>query len=132
LREEYRLRVSENRVLRIFGPKRDELTGEWRKLCNEELNVLYSSPNTFRVIKSRQMKWAGYVALIGERRGVHRVLVGRPERKRPLGRPRPRWDDNIEMDLQAVGCVCMDRIELDRDRDRWQALVNAVINFWVP
>jgi len=133
LREDCKLRVSENRVLRrIFEPKRDEVTEEWRKLCNKELNVLYSSPNAVQVTKSRQMKWAGYVARMGERRGVYRVLVGRPERKRPLGRPRPRWDDNIEMDLQAVGCGCMDRIELDWDRDRWWALVNEVMNLWVP
>ena len=122
--------MSENRVLRrIFEPKRDKVTVEWRKLCNEELNVLYSSPSTVRVIKLRRMKWAGYVAHMGERRGVYRVLVGRPKRKRPLGRPRPRWEDNIEMDLQAVGCGCMDRIKLAQDRDRWWALVNSVMNF---
>ena len=85
------LKVFENRVLRrIFGPKRDEVTGEWRKLHNEELNDLYASPNTVRVIKSRRMRCAVYVARMGERRGVYRVLVGKPERKRPLGRPRRR------------------------------------------
>ena len=132
LREECRLRVFENGVLRrIFEPKRDKVTGEWRKLCNEELNVLYSSPNTFRVIKLRRMKWVGYVARMVERRGVYRVLVGRPERQRPLGRPWPRREDNIEMGLQAVGCGCMDRIELAQDRERWQALVNAVMNLQV-
>ena len=78
------------------------------------------------------MKWVGYVACMGERRGIYRVLVGRPERKRPLGRPRPGWEDNIGMDLQAVGYGCMDRIELAQDRDRWWALVNAVMNLWVP
>jgi len=104
MREERRLRVSENRVLRrIFGPKRDEVTGEWRTLYNEELNDLYCSSNTVRVIKSR-MRWAGYVACVGERRGVHRVVVGKPGGKRPLGRPRRRWEDNIKMDLQEVGC----------------------------
>jgi hypothetical protein len=119
LREEHRLRVFENRVLRrIFEPKRDEVTVEWRKLCNEELNVLYSSPSIVRVIKLRQMKWAGYVAHIAERRVVYRVLVGRPKRKRTLERPRPRWEENIEMDLQAVGCGCMDRTKLAHDRDR--------------
>ena len=92
LREERRLRVFENRVLRrIFGPKREELKREWRKLHNEELNDLNSSPNTFRVIKSRRMRWAGHVARIGERRGVHSVLVGKPEGKRPLGIFR-KWD----------------------------------------
>jgi hypothetical protein len=100
LRQEHRLRVFENRVLRgIFGPKRDEVTGEWRRLHNEELNDLYSSPNIFLVIKSRRMRWAGHVTRMGEGRGAYRVLVGRPERRRPLGRPRRRWEDNIKMDL---------------------------------
>jgi hypothetical protein len=91
LREERRLRVFENRVLRkVFGLKKDEVTGEWRKLHNEELNDLYSSPNIVRVVKSRRMRWAGHVARMGEHRGVHRVLVGKPEEKRPLGRPRRR------------------------------------------
>ena len=101
LREECRLRVFENGVLRrIFEPKRDEVTGEWRKLHNEELKGLYSSPNIVLVIKSRRMRWAGLVARMGEGRGVYRVLVGKPEGKRPLGRPRRRWEDNIRMDLQ--------------------------------
>jgi len=105
LREERSLRVSENRVWRrVFGPKRDEVTGEWRKLHNEELNSLYSSSNIVQVIKSRRMRWAGYVARMGESRGVYTVLVGKPEGKRPLGRPRCRWEDNIKMDLQEVGC----------------------------
>jgi len=96
LREECRLRVFENRMLRrIFGPKRDEVTGEWRKLHNEELNVLYSSPNTVLVIKSRRMRWAGHVLCMGERRGVYRVLVGKAEGKRPLGRPRHRREDIV-------------------------------------
>jgi hypothetical protein len=91
-----RLRVFENRVLRkVFGPKRDEVTGEWRKLHNEELNDMYSLTNIVRVVKSRRMRWAGHVARVGEDRGVHRVLVGKPEGKRPLGRPRRRWEDNI-------------------------------------
>jgi len=103
LREERRLRVFENRVLRgIFGSKRDEATGEWRKLHNEELNDLYCSPNIVRGIKWRIMRWAGHVACVRERRGVYRVLVGKPEEKRPLGRPRRRWEDNIKMDLQGV------------------------------
>ena len=104
LREESRLRLFENRVLRrIFGPKRDEVRGEWRKLHNKELNDLYSLPNIVRVAKSRRMRWAGHVARMGEDRGVHRVLVGKPEGKRPLGRPRRRWEENIKMDLQEVG-----------------------------
>jgi len=97
LREERRLRVSENRVLsRIFGPRRDEVIREWRKLHNEELNDLYSSPAIVRVIKSRRMRWAGHVTRMGERRGVFRVLVWKPEGKRSLGRPRRRWEDNIK------------------------------------
>ena len=93
----------ENRVLRrVFGPKRDQVTGEWRKLHNEELSDMYSLPNIVRVVKSRRMRWARYVACMGEGKGVHRVLVGKPEGKRPLGRPRHRWEDNIKMDLQEV------------------------------
>ena len=104
LREEHRLRVFDNRVLRrIFGPKRDDVTGECRKLHNEELNDLYS-PNMFRAIKSRRMRLAGHAARMEERRAVYRVLVGKPEGRRPLGRPRRRWEDNIKMDLQEVGC----------------------------
>jgi hypothetical protein len=133
LKEERRLRVSENRVLRrIFGPKRDKVTGEWRKLHNEELNGLYSLANNVRVIKSRRMRWALHVARMGEGRGVYRVLVGKPEGKRPLGRPRRRWEDNSRMDLQEVECGCVDWIGLAQDRDRWRALVSAVMNRRVP
>jgi hypothetical protein len=104
LREEHRLRVFENTVLRrIFGPKKDEVTGEWRRLHNEELNDLYSSPKLIRVIKSRRMRWAGHVARMREGRGAYRILVGRPEGRIPLGRPRRGWKDNIKMDLQEVG-----------------------------
>jgi hypothetical protein len=100
LREEHRLRVFENRVLRrIFGPKRDEVTGGWRKVHDEKLHKLYSSPSIIRMIKSRRMRWAGYVARTGEKRNSYRILVGKPEGKRPLGRPRRKWVDNIEMDL---------------------------------
>ena len=123
LREERRLRVFENRVIRrVFGPKRDEVTGEWRKLHNEELSDLYSLPNIVRVVKSRRMRWAGHVARMGQGRGVHRVLVGKPEGKRPLGRPSRRWEDNIKMDVQEVGGGCGDWMELAQDRERWRAL----------
>jgi hypothetical protein len=111
--------VFENRVLRrIFGRKRDEVIGEWGRLHNEELNDLYSSPNIIRVIKSRRMRWAGHVARIGEGRGAYRILVGIPEVRRPLGRPRCRWEDNIKMDLQEVGWGDMDWIDMAQDTDR--------------
>jgi hypothetical protein len=128
LREERRLRVFENRVLRrVFGPKRNEVTGEWRKLHNEELSDLYS----VRVVKSRRMRWAGHVERMGEGRGVYRVLVGKPEGKRPLGRPRSRWKDNIKMDLEEVGGGCEDWMELAQGRGRWWALVSTGRNIWV-
>jgi hypothetical protein len=96
--------VFENRVLRgIFGPKRDEVTGEWRKLHNEEMHNFYSSPDSIKQVKSRQMRWAGHVARMGEERKVYKVLVGKPEGKRPLGRPRRRWEDGIRMDLREIG-----------------------------
>ena len=109
MREERKLRVFENTVLRrIFGPRRDGVLGEWRRLHNEELNDLYSSPNIVRVIKSRRMIWAVHVMRMGEESGVYRVLVGKPEGRRPVGRPRRRWVYNIRMDLQEVGCWYMD------------------------
>ena len=109
----------ENRVLRrIFEPGADEVKGEWRKLHIEKLNDLYSTPSIFRVIKSRRMRWAGHVARLWERRDVYSVSVEKPKGKRPLGRPRRRWDDNIKMDLQVVGCEGMDWIELAQARDR--------------
>jgi hypothetical protein len=118
LTEVRRLRVFENRVLRrVFGPKRDQVTGEWKKLHNEELNDLYSLPNIVRVVKSRRIRWAGHVVHMGEERGVHRVLVGKPEGKSLLGRPRHRWED-IKMDLQEVGGGRGDWMELAHDRDR--------------
>ena len=133
LKEERRLRVFENRVLRrVFGPKRDQVTGEWRKLHNEELSDLYSLPNILRMVKSRIMRWARHVARMGEGRGVLSVLVGKPEGKRPLGRPRRRWEDNIKMDFQEVGGGCEDWMELAEDRDRWRALVSTVMNLRVP
>jgi hypothetical protein len=132
LREERKQRVFENMALRrIFGPRRDEVTGEWSRMHKEELNDLYSSPIIVRVIKSR-MRWAEHVARMGEERGVYRVLLGKPEVKRPLGRPRRRWVDNIRNDLQEMGCGYMDWIGLVQDRDRWRMLVSAVMNLRVP
>ena len=116
---------------RVFGPKRDEITGEWRKLHNEELRDLYSLPNIVRLVKSRRMRWAWHVVHMGEGRVVHRVLVGKPAGKRLLGRPRHRWEDNIKMDLQEVGGG-RDWMELAQYRDRWRALVNTVMNLRVP
>jgi len=133
LREERKLRVFENKVLRrIFGPRSEEVTGEWRRLHDEELNDLYCSPNTVWVIQSRRMRWAGHVVRMVEERGVYRVLVWKPEGKKPLGRPRRRWVDNIRMDLQEVGCGYVDWFGLAQDRDRWRTLVSAVMNLRVP
>jgi hypothetical protein len=124
--------VFENRVLRrIFGPTRDAVTGEWRKLHNGELHDLHSSPDIIRQIKSRRMRWAGHVERMGERRNVYRVLVGKPEGKRPLGRPRRRWENGIKMDLREIGWGCVEWIHLAEDRDRWRAVVNAVMNLRV-
>jgi hypothetical protein len=132
LGEEHRLRVFENRVLRkIFGPEREE-DGSWRKLHNDELHDLYSSSNTVRVIKSRRMRWAGHVARMGEGRGAYRVLVGRPEGKSPLGRPRRRWEDNIKMDLGEIGIDGANWIRLAQDRVQWRVFVNTVMNLRVP
>jgi hypothetical protein len=133
VREEHRLRVFENRVLvRIFGPKRDEVTGDWRKLHNEEHHNLYSSPSIIRIIKSRRMRWAGRVARMVEKNILYRILVGKPEGKRPLGRPRRRWVDNIKMDLREIGLDDMHWIDMAQDRDQWRALVNTVMNLRVP
>ena len=133
MREERRLRVFENRVLRrILRFMRDQVTGNWRKLHNAELNDPYSSLNIVRVIKSRKTRWAGDVAGMGKMRGQCRVLVGKPEGKKTLGIPRRRWEDNIKMDLQDVGCGGMDWIELAWDRNRWRALVNVEMNLRFP
>jgi hypothetical protein len=131
--EEHRLRVFQNRVLRrIFGPKRDEVTGEWRKLHNEELRDLYTSTSIIRIMKSRRMRWAGHEERMGEKRTAYRLLVGKPEGKRLLGRQRRRWMDNIWMDLGEVGWGDVDWIGLAKDRNRWRALVNLVLNLRVP
>jgi hypothetical protein len=132
LREEHRLSVFENRVLRrMFGPKREK-DGSWRKLHNDELHSLYSSSNIVRVIKPRRMRWAGQVARMGEGRGVYKVLVGKPEGKRPLGRPRRRWEDNIKMDFREIGIDGANWIRLAQDRVQLRAFVNTVMNLWVP
>jgi hypothetical protein len=125
--------VFENRVLRrIFGLKRDDVTGDWRKLHNEELHNLYSSPNIIRKIKSRRIRWAGHAARMGETRNAYTILVGKPEGKRPLGRTRRRWVDNIKIDLREIGWDGRDWIELVQDRDQWRALVNTVMKLQVP
>jgi hypothetical protein len=133
VREEHKLRVFENRVLRrIFGTKRDGVIRGWSKLHNKELHNLYSSPSIIRIIKSRRMRWVGHVARMGERRNVYRLLVGKPERKRPLVRLRCRWIDNIKLDLLEIGLSVVDWIGLAQDRYRWRALVNSVMNLQVP
>ncbi|KAJ4447212.1 hypothetical protein ANN_09214 [Periplaneta americana] len=132
LREEQRLRVFENKVLRkIFEAKRDEVRGEWRKLDNAELHALYSSPDIIRNIKCRRLRWAGHVARMGESRNAYRVLVGRPEGKSSLGRPRRRWEDNIKMDLREVGYDGTEWINLAQDRDQWRVYVRAAMNLRV-
>jgi hypothetical protein len=132
VRQEHRLRVFENRVLRrIFGPKREE-DGSWRKLHNDGLHSLYSSPNIVRMIKSRRMRWAGHVACTGEGRGVFKILVGMPEGKRPLERPRRRWEDNNEMGLREIEIDGANWIWLAQDRVQWRAFVNTVMNLRLP
>jgi hypothetical protein len=101
-------------------------------MCNEELHNLYSSPSIIRMIKSRNMSWGGHVARMGEKRNAYRILVGKPEGKRPLGRPRRRWVGNIKIDLREIGWDGMDWIDLAQDRDQWRALVNTVMNLLVP
>ncbi|KAJ4427974.1 hypothetical protein ANN_23987 [Periplaneta americana] len=129
LREEHRLRVFENKVRRkIFGAKRDKVIGDWRNLHNTELHALYSSPDIIRNIKSRRLRWAGHVARMGESRNAYRVLIGRPEGKKPLGRQRRRWEDNIKMDLREMGYDDRDWINLAQDRDRWRAYMRAAMN----
>jgi hypothetical protein len=133
LREEHRLRVVKEMVLRrTFEPKRDEVTGGWRKLRNEELHNFFSSPNIIRMIKSRRMRWAGHVARMGETRNTYRILVEKPEWKTPLRRPRRRWADNIKIYFREIGWVGMDSFDLAQDRDQWRALVNTVMNLQVP
>ena len=117
---------------KIFGAKGEQITGEWRKLHNAELYALYSSPNIIRNLKSRRLRWARHVARMEQSRNTYRVLVGKPGGKRPLGRPRRRWEDHIKMDLREVGCDPEDWIALAEDRDQWWAYVRVVMNLWVP
>jgi len=130
--DDIRLQFEAWKYLKFIFCCPSEVTGEWRILHNEELNDLYFSPNIVRVIKSRRMRWAGHVAHMGEERVVYRVLVGKPEGRSPVGRPRRRWVDNIRVDLQEVGCGYMDWIGLAQDRDRWRALASAGMNLRVP
>jgi hypothetical protein len=124
--------VFENRVLRRkSGPKRDEVRGEWSKLHSEELHNLYSLPDIIRQIKSRRTRWAGHVERMGEETKLYKVLVGKPEGKRPLGKPRHRWEDRIRMDLRETGLGGVDWIRLAQDRDRWRAVVSEVMNLRV-
>ena len=124
--------VFENRILRrIFGPKRDE-NGEWRRLRNEELHSLYRSPNIVRVIKSRRLRWAGHVAIMEEGRNALKILTGKPTGKRPLGRPRRRWEDNIRMDLEEIGINEGNWADSAQDRNYWRDLLNAALNLRVP
>jgi hypothetical protein len=116
---------------RSFGPKRDE-DGSWRKLHNDELHSLYFSPNIVRVVKSRRMRWVGHVACMGVGSGIYSVLVGRPEGRRPPGRRRPRWEDNIKMDVREVGIDGANWIQLAQDRSQWRAFVNTIMNLRVP
>jgi hypothetical protein len=115
----------------MFGPKKDEVTGEWRKLHSGELHNMYSSPDIIRQIISRRMRWAGHVACMGECRNLCRVLVGKPKGKRPLGRPRRRWEDGIKMDLEEIGWGGVQWIHLAQDRGRWRAVVKVVMNLRV-
>ena len=133
LREEHRLRVLENKVLRkISGATKDEITVEWRELHIAELHALYSSPNIIRSLKSRRLRWARHVAHMEQSRNAYKVLVGKSEGKRPLGRPRRRWEDNIKMDLREVGCDPGEWIAFAENRDQWRAYVRAVMNHRVP
>jgi hypothetical protein len=137
LGKEHRLRILRIVLRRIFEPKREE-DGSWRKLHNDELHYVYSSPNIVRVIKTRRTRWAGHGARMGEereggeRRGVYRVLVGRLEGKRPLGRPRRRWEDNIKLDLREIGIDGSNWIRWAQDRVKWRTFLNTVMNLRVP
>jgi hypothetical protein len=115
----------------LFGPKRDEAMGQWRKMHNGKLHNLYSSPDIIRQIKSRRMRWAGHVARLGEGRNVYRVLMGKSEGKIPLEKPRRRWEDGIKIDFREIGWGGVEWIHLAQDRDRWRAVVNAVMNLRV-
>lgn len=133
LADEHKLRVFENKVLRkIYGPKRDEMTGEWRRLHNEELHGLYDSPDVVKIMKSKRLRWAGHVARMREKRRLYSILVGRPDGKRPLGRPRRRWEDNIRRDLREVGVRDENWLDTAQDRIQWRTFVTAAMNLRVP
>jgi hypothetical protein len=132
LSEEHRLMVLRRVLRRVFGPSRREVRGCRRKLYKEELNSLYWSPDTVCTVNSRSMRWAGHVAHMGEMRHMYKVSVGKPEGKRPLRRPRPRWGDNIKVDVREIGLGSVDWIRLGQDRDRWRAVVNTTMNLRVP
>jgi hypothetical protein len=133
VRQVHKLRMFENRMLRrIFGPKRDGVTGGWTKLHNEVPHNLYFSPSVIRILKSRMMRWTGLVARIGDKRIVYRLLARKPEGKRSLGRPRRRWIDNIKMDFSEIGMNVMNWIGVAENRYRWRTLVNSVMNIRVP
>jgi hypothetical protein len=123
--------VFENKELRISGPKRDKVTGDWRRLHNEEFHDLYSSPNIICVIKSRRLRWAGHIVCMKEKRNAYRVLLRKPEGNRPLGRPWHRWEDNIKVDLKVIVWEGMEWINLTQGRNNWPAVVNMGINLWV-
>ena len=132
IKEAFRLRVFENRILRrIFRPRRDG-NGEWRRLHNEELHSLYRSPNIVRVIQSRRLRWAGHVARMEEGRSAFKILTGKPTGKIHSGRPRRRWEDNIRMDLEEIGINAGNWVDSAQDRNYWRALVNAALNLRVP
>jgi hypothetical protein len=133
LKEEHRASAYESRVSRrIFGPKRGETTRGWKQLHNEELHNLYSSPNIIRMVTSRRMRWVGHVACIWAKLNVYRILVGKPEGKIPLERPKYRREDNIKMHVGGLGWSSMDWIDPAQDRDQWRALVNTVLHFRIP
>jgi hypothetical protein len=128
LREGHKFNVFENRVLRIFGP---EVVGDWRRLHNEELHNLYASPHITRVIKSRRMKWIWDVAHMGEMRSTCRIVIGKPEGKKSLTRPRRRSEDNIRMDHRGISWEVADWMHLAQDSDQWRALMNVIVNLRV-
>jgi hypothetical protein len=132
LREEHRLSVFQNRMLRIFGPKRNEVIGDWRKMHNEELHNLYSSPSIIRMIKTRRMRWREHAARMEQKINAYRIQMEKRDGRIPLGRPRRRWKENIKTGLGKIQWGGMNWIHLAQDRDQWRAFVNTVMNLRVP